>query len=72
MQVVPRATPNDTLAHRENRPVFCPRCGHTYANGLIVEFWVAHASVFHCWCAFCSQSVDISDANLVIAHESAH
>jgi hypothetical protein len=70
--VDPRATPNDTIAHRQGRPLYCPRCGHTYAHGLIVEYWVSHASVFHCWCAVCKESVDISDANVVIGHEIDH
>jgi hypothetical protein len=60
---------NDQMRHRAMRPVFCARCGHTYADGLIVEYWVAHASVFHCWCAVCKQSVDVADANLIIGIE---
>lgn len=70
--VEPRATPNDAITHRAMRPVFCPRCGHSYAGGLIVEYWVAHASVYHCWCAFCTQSVDIADANLIVGLEVEH
>ena len=70
--VDPRPTPNDTVRHRAQRPVFCPRCGHAYSSGLIVEYWVAHASVFHCWCSYCGESVDVADANLVIAHEIEH
>jgi hypothetical protein len=63
---------NDSMNHRAMRPVFCARCGHTYADGLIVEYWVSYASVFHCWCAFCKQSVDVADANLIIGLEVEH
>jgi hypothetical protein len=70
--VVPQGTPNDSMKHRAMRPVFCARCGHTYADGLIVEYWVSYASVFHCWCAFCKQSVDVADANLIIGLEVEH
>jgi hypothetical protein len=40
--------------------------------GIVVEYWTAHARVFHCWCSACHEAVDITDANQVVTEEIEH
>ncbi len=74
---LPRRSPNDAVVHRESRPKFCPNCGEAYesharAAGIVVEFWASRNRVFHCWCAFCGEAFDITEANLVVTEEIEH
>jgi hypothetical protein len=74
---LPRRSSDDATLHRESRPRFCPACGTSYEGiatnaGIVVEFWTAHARVFHCWCAACGEAVDIAEANQVITDEIEH
>jgi hypothetical protein len=62
-----RRAPDDALAHRLDRPRFCAQCGSTYAGGIVVEYWVASQRIFHCWCAACDRSVDLSPSADLIA-----
>ena len=70
----------DGEAHRRDLPRFCPRCGQSLARdgsrgevGLAVEYWVADARVYYCWCPHCRWAGEIIPSGAgVVGHEPEH
>lgn len=52
---------------------WCPHCGRRLGpDGFIQEYWSGAARLFHCWCAGCRLSWDISLTERVVSHEPEH
>ena len=70
----PLLRPNpDAALHLIAAPRFCPDCAaEMFDHGLVVEFWRAEQTVFHCWCASCGFAGEICRVNRYVGHEAEH
>jgi hypothetical protein len=74
----PRRTPDprpdpDAELHRIAAPRHCPDCAApVFERGLVVEYWRAEQTVYHCWCSACGFAGDIVRINRYVGYETEH
>jgi hypothetical protein len=62
----------DAERHYLDRPKHCPECGASLVegHGLVVEYWVADARVFACWCGACAWTGEIVRVERTVGYEA--